>query len=140
MALRLALTGSPNGLPIGGMVELLCKIRGKDTVISRIDNFIERCRIMKMLRNNLLVEILTKEQRGAIKLPDCVRDDWVRGRVRGVGDGMYNENGTKNAVEIEEDDIVIFPPCMGGEYPKILVDGFEYIILSEYDVWAIENK
>lgn len=94
---------------------------------------------MKMLRNNLLVEPLTKEQRGVIALPDSVQDDWARGRVIAVGDGKINFNGVKIKSDLKEDDIVVFPPvCMGSDYPRIVVDGFERIILSEDDVWAIE--
>lgn len=94
---------------------------------------------MKMLRNNILVEKLSKEQRGAILMPDNVKDDWQRGKVVGIGSGttMF---GNKVEMEVEVGDIIVFPPSPYGSYPTIIVDGYERIILTEDAVWAVENK
>lgn len=87
---------------------------------------------MKCLHRNLLIEKLTREQLGKIVLPDSVQDDWLRGRVISVADGVEED--------IKEGDIVIFPPApphLGGQYPTIGDEG--YIILSENMVLAKED-
>lgn len=86
---------------------------------------------MKPLHKNLLIEQLTREQLGKIVLPDSVEDDWKRGRVISVGPKV-EEN-------INEGDIVIFPPPPPhlGEYPVIGDEG--YIIISENMVLAKED-
>lgn len=86
---------------------------------------------MKPLHKNLLVEQLTREQLGKIVLPDSVEDDWKRGKVISVGPRVEED--------INEGDVVIFPPPPPhlGEYPVIGDEG--YIIISENMVLAIED-
>lgn len=86
---------------------------------------------MKPLHKNLLIKQLTKEQLGKIVLPDVVEDDWKRGKVISVG--------PKVEEDINEGDIVIFPPPPPHlqSYPVIGDDG--YIILSENMILAIED-
>ncbi|NIT58966.1 MAG: hypothetical protein GWN00_22900 [Aliifodinibius sp.] len=88
---------------------------------------------MRMLKSNLLVEKLTKEQLGKIVLPDSVQDDWMRGKVVGVGKDTIEKG------EVKEGDIIIFPPAPPhiGDYPTIGSKG--YIIIPEEYVWAIED-
>ena len=86
---------------------------------------------MKPLHKNLLVEQLTREQLGKIVLPDSVEDDWLRGKVISVSPGVEED--------INEGDIVIFPPAPPhlGAYPVIGDEG--YIILSENMILAKED-
>lgn len=84
---------------------------------------------MKMIRNNLLVKRLTKEQLGKIVLPQNVEDEWARGRVIALGRDVVED--------IKLDDIVLFPPkTYGGDYPTVGVEGC--IIIPDNIVWAIE--
>ena len=95
---------------------------------------------MRMLRDNLLVKELTKEQLGKIVLPDNIEDDdWKRGKVIAAGPGNLNMHGDRIPLETVVGDIVVFPPAMGGNYPMVTVDGEEYIIFNEKFVWAIEG-
>ncbi len=86
---------------------------------------------MKPTYKNIIVEKLTKEQLGKIVLPDVVEDEWKRGRVISVG--------PKVEEDINEGDIVIFPPPPPhlGEYPVIGSEG--QIIISENMILAIED-
>ena len=86
---------------------------------------------MKPTYKNLIVKQLSKEQLGKIVLPDTVEDDWKRGRVINVG--------PKVEEDINEGDIVIFPPPPPhlGAYPVIGDEG--YIIISENMILALED-
>lgn len=86
---------------------------------------------MKPTYKNILVEQLTREQLGKIVLPDSVEDDWLRGKVIRVG--------PKVEEDINEGDVVIFPPPPPhlGAYPFIGDEG--YIILSENMILAKED-
>lgn len=90
-----------------------------------------------MLRDNLLVKPLDKEQVGKVVLPDSVQDDWYRGKVISVGPGRNNALGKKEP-EVKVGDIVVYPPPFRGIYPTVVVEGEELIILPENDIWAIE--
>ena len=87
---------------------------------------------MKPLQKNILVKQLTHDQLGKIVLPDSVQDEWLRGKVIGVG---YRCDG-----EIEVGDVIIFPPApphLGGVYPTVGDEG--YIIISENMALAKEE-
>ena len=86
---------------------------------------------MKPTYKNIIVKQLSKDQLGKIVMPDVVQDVWLRGKVIRVG--------PKVEEDINEGDIVIFPPAPPhlGDYPAIGDDG--YIILSENMVLAKED-
>jgi co-chaperonin GroES (HSP10) len=102
---------------------------------------------MKMLKSNLLVEKLTKEQLGKVVLPDSVEDEWVRGKVIGVGPEISTMEvvtstlglPTASEPQIKIGDVVIFPPLTpyGNPHPEVGSDG--YIIIPETYIWAIED-
>ena len=87
---------------------------------------------MKMLKHNVLVKPMTREQLGHIVLPDTVEDSYFRSKVLGVG---------KEVSELIKVDGIIFfppgPPHLGGQYPVIGNEG--NIILHEMSIWAIED-
>ena len=105
---------------------------------------------MRMLKSNLLVEKLTKTQLGKVILPDSVEDEWVRGKVIGVGpeisimlikanDPKFDLHSNVSEPQIKIGDIVIFPPLTpyGNPHPTVGSDG--YIIIPETYIWAIED-
>jgi len=95
---------------------------------------------MRMLKSNLLVEKLTKTQLGKVVLPDSVEDEWVRGKVMGVGPEISTMVGvTESEPQIKIGDVVIFPPLTpyGNPHPAVGSDG--YIIIPETYIWAIED-
>ena len=103
---------------------------------------------MRMLKSNLLVKPLTKEQLGKIVMPDSVDfDEWSRGEVMAVGPEMSTMENvaptlgspTVSLPQIKIGDIVIFPPVTpyGSPHPKVGIDG--YVIIPETYVWAIED-
>ena len=102
---------------------------------------------MRMLKSNLLVKKLTKDQLGKIVMPDVVEDAWVRGKVIGVGPEISTMevnaptlgSPTENEPQIKIGDVVIFPPLTpyGNPHPAVGSDG--YIIIPETYIWAIED-
>jgi len=86
---------------------------------------------MKPLHKNLLIKQLTREQLGKIVMPDSVEDDWLRGKVISVG--------PKVEEDINEGDVVIFPPPPPhlGAYP--VIGDESYIIISENMILALED-
>ena len=95
---------------------------------------------MRMLKSNLLVEKLTKTQLGKVVLPDSVEDEWVRGKVMGVGPEISTMVGiSTDESQIKIGDIVIFPPLTpyGNPHPEVGSKG--YIIIPETYIWAIED-
>ena len=95
---------------------------------------------LKPLRDKVVVERLEAEERtaGGIVLPDSAKDKPKQGTVLAVGPGRVLENGEVKALEIKKGDRVLFGGYAGSE---IKLDGKEYLILSESEIYAvIENK
>ena len=102
---------------------------------------------MRMLKSNLLVKRLTKEQLGKVILPESVEDEWVRGEVMGAGPEISTMvvraptlgSPTESEPQIKRGDIIIFPPLTpyGNPHPTVGDNG--YIIIPETYVWAIED-
>ena len=86
---------------------------------------------MKPTYKNIIVKQLSKDQLGKIVMPDVVQDVWLRGKVIRVG--------PKVEEDINEGDIVIFPPAPPhlGDYPTVGDDG--YVIISENMILALED-
>ena len=102
---------------------------------------------MRMLKSNLLVKKLTKEQLGKVVLPDSVEDEWVRGKVIGVGPEVSTMKSVAPTLgspamslpQIKIGDVIIFPPLTpyGNPHPAVGSEG--YIIIPETYIWAIED-
>ena len=93
---------------------------------------------MRVLRDNILVKKLEKEQLGKIVIPDSVEDDWSRGEVYGVGPGVY-QNGKLIKPDLKVGDIVVFPSQqMGMSLPPVGDD--ELLIIPEKMILAVEES
>ena len=93
---------------------------------------------MRVLRDNILVKKLEKEQLGKVIIPDSVEDDWSRGEVYGVGPGVY-QNGKLIAPDLKVGDIVVFPSQqMGMSLPPVGDD--ELLIIPEKMILAVEES
>lgn len=96
---------------------------------------------MRVLRDNLLVKELEREQLGKVILPKSIPDDPSRGEVVEVGPGDIDTAGNRIELDVKKGDIIVFPPAHPsvGRYPQVIVDGVSLIILPERLVWAVEN-
>jgi chaperonin GroES len=94
--------------------------------------------MLKPLGDHVLVKPLSKEEKtqGGIILPDTAKEKPQAGEVIAVGPGRLLENGTRNAPEVKTGDKVIYAKYGGTE---IKIDGTEYLILRETDIYAIRD-
>ena len=97
---------------------------------------------MKMLRNDLLIRILPRQQTGCIKLPENYQDDFLRGKVVTTGPGIF-DNGCYEPMQCKEGDTVVFSahpgaPGRGQSYAKITIADEDYVIIPEHFICGIE--
>src|SRR3954463_9568611 len=90
---------------------------------------------LKPLGDRLIVEVLEEEETtsSGIVLPDTAKEKPQRGRVLAVGPGSRDDNGKFIAMDLAEDDEIVFSKY-GGTEIKVGVD--EYLILRESDVFS----
>lgn len=88
------------------------------------------------LSDRVVIELLEEETQtsGGIFIPDSAREKPMKGKVIAVGAGRTLDNGTKEAMTVKENDIVLFTKYGGTE---LKMGGTEYKILSEKDILGI---
>src|SRR4029078_7224474 len=90
---------------------------------------------VRPLHDRILVQRLEEgEQKvGGIIIPDSAKEKPQRGTVIAVGDGKYNEDGERIALDVKAGDTILFGKYSGQE---IKLDGQEYLIMKEDEVLA----
>lgn len=73
---------------------------------------------------------------GGILLPDSAKKKPTEGKVVAVGNGRTLDNGQRNALTVKVGDRVLFSKYGGNE---VTVDGEDYTILDEDQIYAIVN-
>ena len=94
---------------------------------------------IRPLHDRVLVQpIVEKEvQKGGIIIPDSAKEKPIEGRVKAVGEGKLNENGTHTKLSVKVGDKVLYGKYAGTE---IKVDGEDYLLMREDDVLGIIQK
>ena len=92
----------------------------------------------KPLHDKVLVRRTEEEEvsAGGIVLPGSATEKPSQGEVIAVGPGKRQENGDLLPVGVSVGDIVVFGQYGGNE---IKIDGEEYMILSESDIFGIAS-
>ena len=87
------------------------------------------------LHDKVLVKRTEEEEKsaGGIVLPGSATEKPSQGEVVAVGPGKKTENGDVSPVGVAVGDTVIFGQYGGNE---IKIDGEEYLILSESDIFV----
>ena len=90
------------------------------------------------LHDKVLVKRTEEEEKsaGGIVLPGSATEKPSQGEVIAVGPGKKSENGDISPVGVAVGDTVIFGQYGGNE---IKIDGDEYLILSESDIFGVVN-
>ncbi len=92
---------------------------------------------LKPLGDRLIVRAIEEEETTAsgLVLPDTAKEKPQKGSVVAVGDGRWDEDGTKRLpLDVKKGDEVLYSKYGGTE---IKVDGEDLLVLRESDVLAI---
>ena len=91
---------------------------------------------LKPLHDNVLVKRTEEEETssGGIILSGSAKEKPSQGKVVAVGPGRISNSGETVPMNVSEGDIVIFGQYGGNE---IKIDGDEYLILSESDIFGV---
>ena len=91
---------------------------------------------LKPLYDCVIVKRLEAETRTAsgLIIPDTATEKPSQGEVIAVGPGKKSENGDVSPIGVAVGDTVIFGQYGGNE---IKIDGEEYLILSESDIFGV---
>jgi chaperonin GroES len=91
---------------------------------------------LKPLGDRVIVKQAEAETqtKSGLYLPDSGQEKPQRGTVLSVGDGALNDKGERVPVNVNKDDVVIYSKYGGTE---VKLDGEEYVILKESDIYAV---
>ncbi|MCM3281453.1 co-chaperone GroES [Exiguobacterium aestuarii] len=92
--------------------------------------------MLKPLGDRVIIEVVEKEEKtiGGIVLPDTAKEKPQQGKVIAVGTGRVTDQGERIALDVKENDLVIYSKYAGTEVKH---DGKEYLIVRESDILAI---
>jgi chaperonin GroES len=91
---------------------------------------------LKPLADRILVKPAPAEEKTAsgIIIPDTAKEKPMQGEIVAVGKGRMTEDGKLIPLELKVGDKVLYGKYSGTE---ITIDGTEYLIMREADVYAI---
>jgi chaperonin GroES len=75
-----------------------------------------------------------EQMRGGIIIPDSAKEKPQEGEVIAVGEGKYKDDGTRQTLDVQVGDRVLFGKYSGSE---IKIDGEEFLIMREDDILGI---
>ncbi len=93
---------------------------------------------LRPLGDKVVVQVMESEEKtsSGIYLPDSAKKKPQTGKVVAVGNGRVLDNGERNALTVKEGNTVLFSKYGGNE---VTIDGEEYTILDEDQIYAILN-
>jgi chaperonin GroES len=91
---------------------------------------------IKPLADRIVIQAMEAEEttKGGIILPDTAKEKPVEGTIVAAGPGKVSDDGKKIEMEVKVGDKVLYGKYSGTE---VTVDGEEYLIMRESDVFAI---
>lgn len=93
---------------------------------------------VKPLGDRVFIKVSASEEKtaGGILLPDNAREKPQVGEIAAVGPGKRNDDGSRQPLDIEVGDKVLYSKYAGTDI-KLGTD--EYVLLSEKDILAVVN-
>jgi chaperonin GroES len=90
---------------------------------------------VKPLGDRVFVKVREAEEKtaGGILLPDTAKEKPQVGEVVAVGPGKHNDDGSRQTLEVQIGDKVLYSKYAGTD---IKLGGEEYVLLSEKDILA----
>jgi chaperonin GroES len=94
---------------------------------------------VRPLSDRVLVKRVEEEEttKGGIIIPDTAKEKPQQGKVVAIGEGKLLDNGTRIKPAVKVGELVLFGKYSGTE---IKVDGHEYLILREDDIFGVFAK
>jgi chaperonin GroES len=91
---------------------------------------------IKPLQDRVVVKRLEEPQttKGGIIIPDTAKEKPSEGEIVAVGNGRISDDGKTIPMEVKVGDKVLFSKYGGHE---LKVDGEEYIIMGQDDIYAV---
>lgn len=91
---------------------------------------------LKPLQDRVVVKAAEAEEvsKGGIILPDTAQEKPQQGEIIAVGPGKFADNGELIKPQVKKGDKVLYGKYSGTE---ITVEGEEYLIVRENDIFAI---
>ncbi|MEO1209153.1 MAG: co-chaperone GroES [Cyanobacteria bacterium J06638_20] len=91
---------------------------------------------VKPLGDRVFVKISASEETtaGGIILPDTAKEKPQIGEIVQVGPGKRNDDGSRQAMEVQIGDKVLYSKYAGTD---IKLGGDEYVLLTEKDILAV---
>lgn len=92
--------------------------------------------MLKPIHDRILVKPLNPETttKSGIVIPDNAQEKPSKGTVIKTGKGRVLENGTVVALEVKENDVVLYGKHVG---QQIKIDSEEYVVLKEEDILCV---
>jgi chaperonin GroES len=94
---------------------------------------------LKPLSDRVVVKPAEAEEKtkGGIILPDTAKEKPQQGEIVAAGPGKVSESGSLVKMEVKVGDKILYGKYSGTE---ITVDGTEYLIMRESDIFAVIGK
>lgn len=94
---------------------------------------------LKPLGDRVIVKPMEAEEKtkGGIILPDTAKEKPIEGTIVAAGPGKVSDDGKVIKMEVKVGDKVLYGKYSGTE---VTVEGEEYLIMRESDVFAIIEK
>lgn len=92
---------------------------------------------LKPLGDRVVVQAAQAEEqtKSGLYIPDSAKEKPQKGSVIAVGDGRWDEDGSKRIpLDVKEGDTILYSKYGGTE---IKLEGEDFLILSERDILAI---
>jgi chaperonin GroES len=91
---------------------------------------------LKPLGDRLIVEPIEQEEMtpSGIVLPETAKEKPMQGKVIAAGPGARKDDGSRVAMDVSEDDTVLYAKYAGTE---VKISDKKYLILKETDILAI---
>ena len=91
------------------------------------------------LADRVVIKPMAAEEKtkGGIILPDTAKEKPIEGSVVAVGQGKVSEDGKVTALVVKVGDKVLYGKYSGTE---VSIDGEEYLIMRESDIFGIIKK
>lgn len=94
---------------------------------------------IKPLADRVVVRPFEEQEvkRGGIIIPDTAKEKPMEGEIIEVGPGRTADDGKRWPLEVKKGDRVLYGKYSGTE---VSIDGEEYLIMRESDIFAVIQK